>query len=237
MATLETNEANILDAETINWRIVVYPLLLVLLVVAGGFSLYYYQLEQREQLEIAARAALIQAKTPEEMIKVADQYPHADQATLALLSAADAFFAKHDFATAIQDYQRITSTATTDPVLHQSAQLGLASAYEADKKPDDAIKAYYEVASLGAQSPFAPFAFNAIARLYEEKGDKDNQRKTLTQAASLDPDSAFVKEAQFQLKQLAPPPAPTPAPAPAPTAAAPSAAPAAAPAPTTPAAK
>jgi predicted negative regulator of RcsB-dependent stress response len=221
MATLETNEANILDAETINWRLIVYPLLLVLIIVAGGFGYYYYQQSQRDELEAKARAALVEAKTPDEMAKVADQYPHTDQATLALLSAADASFTKHDYASTIQVYQQIISNTATDPELRETAQLGLASAFEATKKIDDAIKAYLEVASLGAQSPHAPFAYSAIARLYEEKGDKDNERKTLTQAASLDPDSPFVKEAQFKLKEMsAPPPMTVPNPAaPAPAAA------------------
>jgi predicted negative regulator of RcsB-dependent stress response len=219
MATLEQNEANILDAETINWRVVVYPLLAALVIVVGGFGYYYNLQYQREQLETTARAALVAAKTPEEMVKVADQYPHADQATLALLGAADASFAKRDYAAAIQDYQRIISTASTDPMLRDTAQIGLASAFEANKKIDDAIKAYLEVASRGAQSPYAPFAYAAAARLYDEKGDKDNERKTLHDAASLDPNSSFVKEAQSKLKEMTPPPPitiplpPTPPPA------------------------
>src|ERR1700683_5379257 len=117
MATLHTDEANILDAETINWRLVVYPVLAALIVLVGGFGYYYYLQNQREQLETAARAALVEAKTPEEMVKVADQFPKADQATIALMGAADASFAKRDYATAIQDYQRIIQSESTDPEL------------------------------------------------------------------------------------------------------------------------
>ncbi len=43
-----------------------------------------------------------------------------------------------------------------------------------------------------------------MATLYDQRGDKDNERKILTEAATLDPDSPFVKEAQFKLKQLNP---------------------------------
>lgn len=229
MATLQSDEANILDAETINWRLIVYPVLVVLIVVAGGFSYYYYLLSQRDQLEDNARAALVEAKTPEELTKVADQFPKTDQATLALLSAAEGSFAKRDYPTAIQSYQRITQTATTDPELRDSAQLGLASTLEASGKIDDAINAYLVVAQRGTQSPYAPAAYTAAARLYEERGDKDNERKILTEAATLDPDSPFVKQAQQTLKEMtaaAQPPLTVPVPATNPTPA-PSAAPAA----------
>lgn len=227
MATLQSDEANILDAETINWRLVVYPVLAVLLVGVGGFGYYYYLQNQREVRETSARAALVEAKTPEAWVKVADQFPGTDQGTLALLNAAGGSFAKRDYVVAIQDYQRVIQTVATQAELRESAQLGLASAQEANGKVDDAITTYLEVAQLGAQSPFAPFAYDAVARLYDERGDKEKEREILTEAASLDPDSPFVKQAQYKLKELAsiqsPPiisvptaPAPTSVPAPTP---------------------
>ncbi len=203
MALLATDDSNILDAETINWRLVVYPILAALIVLVGGFGYYYYQQNQREQLEAAARAALLQAKTPGEMVKVADQFPRTDHATIALLTAANGSFAQRDYATAIQDYQRILQTPSTDPELRDSAQIGLASTLEANGKGDDAINAYLEVARRGEKGPYAPYAYIAAARLYDERGDKDNERKILTEAASLDPDSSFVKQAQFKLKEMA----------------------------------
>jgi predicted negative regulator of RcsB-dependent stress response len=210
MATLQSDEANILDAETINWRLVVYPILAALVVAVGGLGYYYYLQNQREELEAAARAALVQAKTPEEFTKVADQFPHTDQGTLALLKAADGSFAKQDYAAATQDYQRILQTVTTDAELRDSAQLGLASTLEANGKSDDAINTYLDVAQQGNKSPYAPYAYTAAARLYEERGDKDNERKILTELASLDPDSSFVKQAQSKLKELTPTAQPPP---------------------------
>jgi len=203
MATLESDDSNIIDAGTTNWRLVVYPILAALVVAVGGFGYYFYLQNQREQLEASARAALVQAKTPEALVKVADQFPGADQGTLALLSAADDSFAKRDYATAIKDYQRIIQTVTTNAELRESAQLGLASSLEANGKIDDAINTFLEVARRGAKSPYAPFAYNAVARLDEERGDKDNERKVLTEAASLNPDSPFVKQAQLKLKEMA----------------------------------
>jgi predicted negative regulator of RcsB-dependent stress response len=203
MATLQSDEANIFDTETINWRLIVYPILAALIVVVGGLGYYYYLQNQREELEDSAHAALVQAKTPEELVKVADQFPGANQGTLALLNAADGSFSKRNYTAANQDYQRIIQAVTTDPELRDSAQLGLASSLEANGKIDDAINTYLKVAQLGDKSPYAPFAYAAVVRLYEERGDKDNERKILTEAASLDPDSPFVKQAQFKLKEMA----------------------------------
>ena len=91
------------------------------------------------------------------------------------------------------------------------------------------------MARRGAKSSYAPCAYFSAARLYEERGDKDNERKILTEAATLDPDSQFVKQAQLKLKEMtaaaqppltvqapatnatpaaAPVPSPVPAPAP-----------------------
>jgi predicted negative regulator of RcsB-dependent stress response len=217
MATLESDEANIFDAESVNWRLIVYPILAVAVVVVGGLFYYYYQQSQRDALEASAREALVAAKTPEEMVKVADQFPTTDQAALALLSAADASFAKRDYDAAIKDYKSALFGPKIDEMLAESARLGLASSLEASGNIDDAIYAYLREATLkkdvGIDSPYAPYAYMAAARLYEEKGDKDNERKVLTEAVSLDPESLFVKQAQAKLKELTSAPITVPVPA------------------------
>jgi predicted negative regulator of RcsB-dependent stress response len=202
MATVEQDDANVFDAETINWRLIVYPVLLALVVIVGGLGYYYYLQNQRDEAESTARAALVQAKTPEEMAKVADQFPHTDQATLALLNAAGDSFAKRDFTTAISDYQRVVDASGTDPQLVDSAKLGLASSFEATGKINEAIHAYTDVGDRGAKSAYAAFAYDAAARLYLQLKDKVNQRKMLTQAAALDGDSPSVKIAQQSLKEM-----------------------------------
>jgi len=139
-----------------------------------------------------------------------------------LLSAADGAFTKHDYASAVTYYQRVIDSTTADAELRQSAQIGLASTQEANGKIDDAINTYLAVGQLGDKSAYATFAYNSAAHLYEQRGDKDNERKSLTALASLDADSPFVKQAQYKLKQLnaaerppltVPVSVPTPAPA------------------------
>jgi predicted negative regulator of RcsB-dependent stress response len=202
MASLELGDSNIVDADTINWRLVVYPIVAAIVLLLGGFGYYYYQINQRETLEAQARDVLLLAKSPEDFIKVADQFPNTDQATLSLVTAATLSFNKKDYDSAAKTYQRIIGEPGTNPLLRDSAQLGLASSLEAAGKIDDAIGAYLAVARRGKDSPYAPFAYTAAARLYEQKGDKENQRLVLTEAAGLGAESPFVKDATLKLKAL-----------------------------------
>jgi predicted negative regulator of RcsB-dependent stress response len=202
MAILDSSEANIFEAETINWRLIVYPLLAVVILLVGGLGYYYYQQNQRDTQEARAREALLDAKTPADWVKVADDFPGTDTATLALLKAANQSFDQRDYASAITDYQRIVNTAGTVPVLSDSAQVGLASSLEASGKVDDAIQAYLVVARRGDKTPYAPYAYSSAARLYDQKGDKATERQILTEAAGLDPDSGFVAQAKAKLKEL-----------------------------------
>src|SRR5260221_8320866 len=98
MATLESNDSNILDAETINWRLVVYPIVAAVILLLGGFGYYYYLQSPPEFLQTQARPVLLQARAPEQFGKVADAFPQTDHATNALLGAAEGFFIQKDFA-------------------------------------------------------------------------------------------------------------------------------------------
>lgn len=204
MATLDTEDGNILDAEAVNWRRIVYPVAGLVIVLLGGLSIYYYQQNQRDQMELEARQAIFEAKTPEALRAVADQYPKTAQADFALIDAANLSLAQRDYAGAIQDYRRISDNPRGDAMLRDSAQVGLASALEANGKLDDAIAAYLTVAQRGKASPYAPFAYTSAARLYQQKGDKKNEREMLNEAVALGGDSPFIKEAQYQLKMMEP---------------------------------
>jgi hypothetical protein len=202
MATLESDERNIIERDAINWRLIVYPILAILVVLVCGFGIYYYQLNQRDQAETQARTALAAAKTPDDMVKVADDFPHTTQAAVALLSAANTSFSSKDYPDALKNYQRVTDTAETPADLRDSAQLGLASVQQADGKSNDAVQSYLEVAHKGSQSPFAPVAYYQVARIYEDRKDKANEVRALQNAVRLGGDSVFVKQAASMLKSL-----------------------------------
>jgi predicted negative regulator of RcsB-dependent stress response len=204
MATTEFDERNIIEGDAVNWRLIVYPLLAVLVVLLGGFGLYYYQLTQREQAEEQASAALGDAKSPEEMTKIADQYPDTVQAGVALMRAAALSFDQGNFDGALKDYQRVTSLKQAPPEVVDSAQLGAAAAQEASGQGDIAIQSYLTVAHKGNRSPFAPVAFHQAAQIYAARKDKAGETQVLQQAVQLGGDSPFVKDAADQLKALAP---------------------------------
>ena len=204
MATLGSDDSNILDAETVNWQLVVYPVVISIALLLGGFGYYYYLQSERDQRETQAAEAVVQAKTPEQLTQVADKFPKTDQALLALLTAAKESFDKKDYEGATKSYQRIIATPDIDKVLRDSAQLGLASTVEASGNVDDAIKIYLVVAHRGNDSPYAPFAYHAVAAIYEQRNDKANEQKVLTEMVSLGTDSPFVKMAQQRLKMLNP---------------------------------
>jgi predicted negative regulator of RcsB-dependent stress response len=202
MATLQTDEANIIDAEEINWRLIVYPALVVLLIVIGGLGYYYYLQSTRETAETDARAALVKATTPDEFLKVAEQYPQTDQAMLALLSAGDASFKAHDYDAALTAYHRVADNGKLNAEWRDAANLGVASCLEAQNKVDDAITFYLQVATRGEQSSFAPYAYHVVAQIYDQRGDKTTEHSILQQAVTLDPASVFTRTAQDKLKEM-----------------------------------
>jgi len=204
MSTLQTDEPNIIDAEEVNWRWIVYPVLLVLLVAAGGFGVYYYLQVQQDAAEAEARAALVKATTPAEFLKVAEQYAKTDQAMLAYFSAATASFNQRDYDGAKAAYQKIIDNPALSAQWHDSASLGIASCDEAKNDADKAISEYLEVARRGDASPFAAYAFDCVARIYDARGDKKTEISILQQAADLNPDSPSAQIAAQRLKALQP---------------------------------
>jgi len=204
MSTLQTDDPNIIDAEEVNWRWIVYPLVLVLLVAIGGFSVYYYLQSAQDAAEAEARTALLKATTPAEFLKVAEQYPKTDQAMLALFSAANASFDQRDYDGAKTAYQKIIDNPVLTAQWRDSASLGVASCDEAKGDGDKAISEYLEVARRGDASPFAGYAYNCVARIYDARGDKKTEVAILQQAADLNPNSPSAQMAQQRLKSLAP---------------------------------
>ena len=205
MSTLQTDEANIIDAEEVNWQWIVLPLVLMLLVAGGGFGVYYYLQMQQDAAEAEARTALIKATTPAEFLKVAEQYPKTDQAMLATFSAANASFDARDYDGAQTAYRKIIDNPVLGVQWRDSASIGIASCDEAKGDADKAINEYLEVARRGDASPFAAFAFNCVARIYDARGDKKTEGDILKQTAELTQDSPSARMAQQRSSELNPP--------------------------------
>jgi predicted negative regulator of RcsB-dependent stress response len=204
MANLESDERNIIEGQELNWRLVAYPIILVVVLALAALGIYHYQLDQHEQAEEKAAAALAAATTPAEIVKVADDYPGTVQSAVGLMRAADLSYVARDYDGAQKQYQRVIESKQAPDELRDSAQLGLASAQEAGGKSDDAIHTYMEVAQKGTGSPFAPVAYHQVAAIYASRQDKAHEEQVLQQALRLGGDSPFVKEAADRLKVLSP---------------------------------
>ena len=204
MASLESDERNIIEAEEFNWRLVVYPVLVVVAALLIGFGTYYYRMNQREQAEEAAATAISTAKTPADLEKVADTYPGTTQGAVARLKAANLSLAAKDYPAAEKSYREVLNNKDAPPELHDAAQLGLAASQEASGKADDAIQTYLAVAQKGSHSAFAPVAYHQVAAIYASRQDKTHEEQILQQAVRLGGDSSFVKQAAERLKALAP---------------------------------
>jgi hypothetical protein len=202
MANLDTPESNILDAEAVNWRLIVYPLLALFILLFGGTGIYFYLQGQREAQENAAREAVLAATTPAALDQVADQYPGTTEGAIALLQAGNLSFAQKDYAAAQKNYQRAAQIADLNADVRADAQLGLAAALDAAGSAAPAADAYLVVAHQGRKSPYAPYAYNAAAQVDEQRHDKEGERRVLTEAASLGGDSPFTKAAQAKLRSL-----------------------------------
>ena len=205
MASLESDERNIIDGQELNWRVVAYPIIAVIIAVLVGLGIYHYQLDQQEQAEEKVSTALDAAKTPADIVKAADAYPDTVQASVGLMRAAALSSADKDYDSAQKDYQRVIDAKQAPDELRDSAQLGLAIGFLHGGEADDAIHSYMEVAQKGNRSPFAPVAYHQVAAIYASRQDKANEEKTLQLALRLGGDSPFVKEAADRLKILAPP--------------------------------
>jgi hypothetical protein len=217
MATLESPDSNILDADAVNWRFIVYPIVGVLILLIGGCGIYFYLQNARAEHEAAARQALLHAKTPAEYTQVADQFPGTTHAAMALIAAGNLSYDQKDYASAQKYYQRVAATDGLDETMRDSARLGYASALEAVGSSDSqAVDAYLAVAHRGKASPFASYAYIAAAHLYERQHNTDKEKELLLQAASIDTDSPFGQEAQKLLQALNGPSAGTPPITPAP---------------------
>ena len=195
-------DTNVVESEPVNWRLIVYPLLALLVLVAGIYSYFAYRQHAVEQRESEARTALVSAHSTAELLSVANRYPKTVQATLAGITAGEQALFNRDFVVAENAFTAVLHTPKIDPQLHDSAQLGLAATYEANGKTAEAIAAYLNVAHEGNTTPYAAYAFYTVAGIYLRKDDKANARKTFSELASLNNRSAFLPTGARQLASL-----------------------------------
>ena len=195
-------DTNVVESEPANWRLIVYPILALLLLVAGITSYFAYRQHAVDERESEARAGLVAAHSTAELLSVASRYPKTIQAGLAEINAGQLALSNRDFVVAENAFTAVLHTAKIDPQLRDSAQLGLAATYEAKGETPAAIAAYLRVAHEGNTTPYAAYAFYSVATIYLRKDDKANARQTFTELAALNNGSPFLQNGAQQLANL-----------------------------------
>ena len=114
-------------------------------------------------------------------------------------------FDARDYDGAQTAYRKIIENPVLSAQWRDSASLGIASCDEAKGDADKAINEYLEVARRGDASPFAGYAYNCVARIYDARGDKKTEAEILQQAAELNPNSPSAQMAQQRSNELNPP--------------------------------
>jgi TolA-binding protein len=111
-------------------------------------------------------------------------------------------FEQGNYADAVTDFTSYLKDYSVDDQMDCAAMSGLAAAYEAQSKNEDAVKTYTQVAEKYPQNPYAPQALLEASRIYLSLNQPDNAAKVLQQIRDKYPDSALASQAKRQLDNL-----------------------------------
>ncbi len=176
---------NLVDSDSIPWRIYMAIIGAVAIVIFGTAGLYTWHVEVVSELNDQANQALQNAKTAADKIKVADTFPGTDPAARALILAGQDDYASGDFTSAIQVDQRLLDSFPNHP-LHESAEVGKACALEAAGKLDDAETLFLQIARRADKSPYSSYAWLQAACICQQKGDVTALKTILQEAPPLE---------------------------------------------------
>jgi len=183
--------------------------LIAVVVVGVGLAFYFvHQGQVQDDANNALSKLLVRTSpntpepTPENFMKVANDFPNTDAGKRALLLAASALFTEGKYDEARGYFQRFLQEHADSPFAGQAA-LGIAASMEAQGKLEDAINAYRNAADRYQTPNVAPQAKMAMARLYQSQGkltDARDQLEQIVQNQNYGPPVA--SEARNQLEQL-----------------------------------
>ncbi len=174
----------------------------VLAVLLVGWSGYDYYSSNRVEHSSALLAEALHQETAADRAKllnqVADEYSGTEAARWARLELAHEDEKAGHFADAAKQYQQVlTGLDATSPIA-PLAHFAFAQALEQDKKPDQALAQYQELAKAPA---YADLANLALARIYENKGETAKAREAYERVGN--DSAAWAKD---RLAKLAVPP-------------------------------
>ena len=202
MATLQSDEANILDAETINWRLIVYPILAALIVVVGGFGYYYYQQVQRDISGGHRARGPAEGHHPGRAGEGGRSISQDRPGDAGVAERGGRFLCQTGLR---RSHPELSAGPRHAPARTRCCATRRNSGWLPLSKPAARWTRRSTPISrwpiAATRLPTRPSATMPWPGSTTQRGDKDNERKILNEEASLDSDSQFVKEAQFKLKE------------------------------------
>jgi predicted negative regulator of RcsB-dependent stress response len=123
------------------------------------------------------------AASPQEFLRVADDYASTSAGERALLLAAGNLFTDGNYAEAQAQFEKFKTSFGSSPLVSIAA-LGVASSLDAQDKVDAALAAYQDVAINYPDDPVAAHAKLAMASIYETKKQPEQELKVLDELSS-----------------------------------------------------
>lgn len=168
-----------------------------------------YAASQREKATDLLAVAIMQETSADSKIpalqKIISEYPRSEAALWAKLEIGHQANDKGNYQEAIEAYNSVLNKLDDDASVSSLVQYSLASAYEANKDLDNALKYYQKLTGIEA---FAEIANLAVARIYELKGDTDKAiaayeaitTKESSDAKSPSPSAGWIADKLAKLK-------------------------------------
>jgi predicted negative regulator of RcsB-dependent stress response len=138
--------------------------------------------------------------TPDDLLKLAADYPGTDAAQRAQLLAASDLFVQGKYDVAQGQFQKFIQDHNSSPLVSEAA-LGIAACQDAQGKTAEAYSSYDSVANRYPGQPVVAQAKLAMARLLEAQG-KFKEARTTLEDLSHTMAGAMSSEAMVRLQEL-----------------------------------
>jgi tetratricopeptide (TPR) repeat protein len=209
------------------WSLMIGFVLLLLMGI-GLWGLFWYEEQNASKAQELEREATLrlftrpstepqkQANSLKEAIalykRVLDEYPRTPTAPLVQFSLGNAYLQSKDVDSAIDAYQRFTSTYGSNTSLLGLVYQKLGYAYLVKRDLDQAAKAYSSILNMpGAMN--RDYALFELARLEENRSKPDEAMKHYQELMKTYPSSPLTSEAAVRVKVIEAKKNPEPAPA------------------------
>lgn len=217
----------LIGLKTYRWSLIV-GFVLLLLMGMGLWGLFWYEeqnaskaqeLEREATLLLFTRTSNDPQKTAANLNeaialykRVLDEYPRTPTAPLVQFSLGNAYLQSNNMDSAIDAYQRFTSTYASNTSLLGLVYQKLGYAYLLKKDLDQAAKAYSSILDMpGAMN--RDYALFEVARLEENRSKPDEALKHYQELMKTYPNSPLTSEAAVRVKVIEAKKNPEPSPA------------------------